>query len=53
MQITMYNIAKRGFSYNLGHSTAAQVRAANIHAELQILSLLYLEVVPFAQCVAG
>ena len=36
--------------YNFGRSAAAQARAAKY---MQILSLLYLEVVSFPQCVVG
>ena len=46
----MYNVAKHGIFYKFVRSTAAQARAAKY---MQILSLLYPEVVSFPQCVAG
>ena len=46
----MYNVAKRGIFYNFERSVAAQAHAAKY---MQILSLLYPEVVSFPQCVAG
>ena len=49
-QITMYNVAKRSTFYKFVRSAAAQASAAKC---MQILSLLYLEVVSFPQCVAG
>ena len=46
----MYTIAKHGMFYNFGRSAAAH---ASVAKYMQILSLLYLEVVCFPQCVAG
>ena len=46
----MYNVAKRGVFYKFERSEAAQACAAKY---MQILSLLYLEVVSFSQSVVG
>ena len=46
----MYNVAKCGIFYKFKRSVAAQACAAKY---MQILSLLYLEVVSFRQSVAG
>ena len=46
----MYTIAKCGMFYKFEQSAAAQARAARY---MQILSLLYVEVVSFPQCVVG
>ena len=46
----MYSVAKRSMFYKYERSVAAQARAAKY---MQILSLLYLEVVSFPHSVAG
>ena len=46
----MDNVAKHGIFYKFVWSAAAQVHAAKY---MQILSLLYPEVVSFPQCVTG
>ena len=46
----MNNIAKRGMAYKFGRSAAAQASAPKY---MQILSLLYVAVVSFPQCIVG